>query len=347
MQELYFTEFDEIEIEDLGIMEIDVYDIEVEDNHNFFGNDILVHNSGYFSFACLVDEIPYFNEMERMEQYTFFRDMMNNMSKKLLEPYYQIRFNKWSESFNSINKVHFKQEKIIHDQIVFAKKKYVCFVLDSEGKPINPTSIKDWSDYFAVTGLEIKRTDASKAVQAFAEEVLCKIVGIQKINGEISFVKESNADDINKDIISLKRHFRELPFEDMCMNKAVKNIEKYATDDALRKLLPKTPIQNKIAMQFNQVIKPALKIQSADFQSGSRLRYVYVKKAKNKWGIDCVAWNGSYPEQYHKAFEIDYDLIFQKSIMAIIERLYEAIGWGSPSIEENKLSFLKPRVAKK
>nr|YP_007013560.1 putative intein [Aeromonas phage Aes508] len=38
-------EFIEFEIEDLGVMEIDVYDIEVDGNHNFFGNDILVHNS--------------------------------------------------------------------------------------------------------------------------------------------------------------------------------------------------------------------------------------------------------------------------------------------------------------
>ena len=29
------------EIFDLGEKEIDVYDIEVENNHNFFGNDIL------------------------------------------------------------------------------------------------------------------------------------------------------------------------------------------------------------------------------------------------------------------------------------------------------------------
>ena len=45
------------EIEDLGIQELDVYDIEVENNHNFFGNDILIHNSGYYTIAPIMNEI--------------------------------------------------------------------------------------------------------------------------------------------------------------------------------------------------------------------------------------------------------------------------------------------------
>uniref|UniRef100_UPI003CDF86F8 DNA-directed DNA polymerase n=1 Tax=Aeromonas phage Aes123 TaxID=1198018 RepID=UPI003CDF86F8 len=45
----HMIEFIEFEIEDLGVMEIDVYDIEVDGNHNFFGNDILVHASVYLN----------------------------------------------------------------------------------------------------------------------------------------------------------------------------------------------------------------------------------------------------------------------------------------------------------
>ena len=41
------TKTSNFKIESLGIQEIDVYDIEVEKHHNFFANDILVHNSIY------------------------------------------------------------------------------------------------------------------------------------------------------------------------------------------------------------------------------------------------------------------------------------------------------------
>ena len=45
----------DFEVEDLGVQELDVYDIEVENCHNFFANDILVHNSGYLSFTNVFD----------------------------------------------------------------------------------------------------------------------------------------------------------------------------------------------------------------------------------------------------------------------------------------------------
>lgn len=40
-----FIECNDYEIIPLGKLELDVYDIEVEDTHNFFANNILVHNS--------------------------------------------------------------------------------------------------------------------------------------------------------------------------------------------------------------------------------------------------------------------------------------------------------------
>lgn len=46
----------EFEIVDLGIQEMVVYDIEVKDTHRFFANDILVHNSAYFTIDAIVEK---------------------------------------------------------------------------------------------------------------------------------------------------------------------------------------------------------------------------------------------------------------------------------------------------
>ena len=43
-------------VECLGEMELDVYDIEVDDNHNFFANDFLVHNSIIYSANSIVEK---------------------------------------------------------------------------------------------------------------------------------------------------------------------------------------------------------------------------------------------------------------------------------------------------
>jgi ribonucleoside-diphosphate reductase alpha chain len=65
--------------------EIGVYDITVEDNHNFFANDILVHNcseiqlptNSYESFVCCIGSINllHWDEIEKtdaVEVYTLF-----------------------------------------------------------------------------------------------------------------------------------------------------------------------------------------------------------------------------------------------------------------------------------
>ena len=43
-------------VKSLGVQEIDVYDIEVKDNHNFFANNICVHNSVYLTFSEIIPE---------------------------------------------------------------------------------------------------------------------------------------------------------------------------------------------------------------------------------------------------------------------------------------------------
>ena len=44
-------ETSEFEIEDLGEVEQNVYDIEVDGTHSFFANGILCHNSRYFTIT--------------------------------------------------------------------------------------------------------------------------------------------------------------------------------------------------------------------------------------------------------------------------------------------------------
>ena len=49
-----YTSTSNFKIESLGVKDIDVYDLGVEDNENFFANDILVHNSNYLNLQDLV-----------------------------------------------------------------------------------------------------------------------------------------------------------------------------------------------------------------------------------------------------------------------------------------------------
>ena len=70
----------DFEIEDLGITDEFVYDIEVEDNHNFFANDILVHNSLYLCVEPFVElkckDLDFSEKIEKIDQFL----------KKIIQP---------------------------------------------------------------------------------------------------------------------------------------------------------------------------------------------------------------------------------------------------------------------
>lgn len=78
----------DFEIQDLGLIEQDVYDIEIEDNHNFFGNDILVHNSLYVSIPDIVDMMLPNNKDLDIHQIV---DKIDEFVKVVVDP----EVNKW------------------------------------------------------------------------------------------------------------------------------------------------------------------------------------------------------------------------------------------------------------
>ena len=61
------------QIKSLGKQKKTVYDIEVKDLHNFFGNDILVHNSVYITLDKLVQHV-FKGEKPPVEKLIHFMD---------------------------------------------------------------------------------------------------------------------------------------------------------------------------------------------------------------------------------------------------------------------------------
>jgi len=91
---------DNFEIIDLGIQKEWVYDIEVEDNHNFFGNNILVHNSVYFSIEPFVDRAFKTRPDATIEQKVDFCD---NFYNKIIEEVVQKSINDFGTELNAFN----------------------------------------------------------------------------------------------------------------------------------------------------------------------------------------------------------------------------------------------------
>lgn len=119
LNDLIDFEFEEIEVcEAIGEFNDEyVYDLEVDDTHTFFANDMLVHNSLYAEFNRIIQQlgVPKENELQ------FTLDLWNEG----LRPYLDNKFDDYAKMFNCDKNLQVLElEKVATTAIMVAKKHY-------------------------------------------------------------------------------------------------------------------------------------------------------------------------------------------------------------------------------
>lgn len=144
-------EFEDFQIECLGEIEEWVYDIEVEDNHNFFANDILVHNSVYVTLDGLVKQLIKQKGELPAEKVV---DFIDTFCHKIIEPKLAEIYNNLANYMNAyVNTMVMKQEKISEcfhpnsyiDHLGMTIEEYFR-IADSEIEYLGNTELKEVSE---------------------------------------------------------------------------------------------------------------------------------------------------------------------------------------------------------
>jgi len=308
---------DEFEIESLGVCEVDVYDIEVEDNHNFFANDILVHNSNYFNFGEVKEK--YAPDMDFIE----FEEIME---KQVLDPFITKIFDIFAKQRNTVSHLEFKREGIITKQFVLAKKKYMTELLADEDKVFDPPVIK-------VKGVETVRSSTPQ----FNRDRIMDV--IQYIFDTLDKKK------ILKLLRTIRKEFKKQDITNVSSVSGIREYSKYAKPTAHylkngMKYKSGTPQHAKASMCYNWVIKkygyPYMEIGD-----GTKMKYIQVDP-KNILRTPVIAYVGNWPKEFNEHFKIDFDLQYEKTFLSVISRMFLILGWGPLDLKENKMSsFLK------
>lgn len=181
LPEFDWEEHEDFEVEDLGIMEEWVYDIEVEENHNFFANDILVHNSNYYQLE------PIFDRFTDKETYRY---ILSRFSKKdllkfkkqsattmdlvqlafvlyhdehIVGPVIDKFLRDFEEKHNTTRylKWDFEGESEIKTQAVWKKKRYIYEQFDGK---------------ITVKGLDVIKTNTSHFIRGDIKKLLIDLV---------------------------------------------------------------------------------------------------------------------------------------------------------------------------
>ena len=200
----------------------------------------------------------------------------------------------------------FKREAIADVGLFLQKKRYILHLLDEEGIPC---------DKFKYTGVEVVRTTMPNAIKPAVKQII-KTMLLTK-----------NLTDTNKILNETYETFKKLPLEDISFVSGIKNFEKYSAQCHDFKVVKGMPNHVKAAYFYNTLCKKlGVEKKYEAITSGDKIKYFYVRKP-NSYGLSSIAFKYYYPKEFTKYFEPDYELMFNKIVFSMIERLYDSVGW--------------------
>lgn len=307
---------DNYRVEDLGIQELDVYDIEVEDNHNFFGNDILLHNSAYYTIEPFVEEFLKKNPDASLSETVDFCDKFET---EVVQPKIQENIDEFCYYLNAMDKSKCggKREIIADRFILLKKKKYLCRLRANEA-----TVFPDDAPKIKAMGVELIKSSTPK-------------FSIEHMNEALPILFDGTQKDLREWFEKCKTEFKNAPISDIVANMTVNSV-----DYDLRKDLA-IPFNSRASLIYNEFIKKHdLEGSFNLIQAGDKIKYIYLK-TPNPLGETIKVSSGKTTKlvkpnvigfiddnfiQYIKDY-IDYDTQFEKTLIKPLEFMTNAINF--------------------
>jgi hypothetical protein len=288
---------DDFEIECLGECDEWVYDIEVKECHNFFGNNILVHNSVFFSFDFVVKKLTEKDPAKIV-------DYLNKFSLKFIEPKIENIYEELAEYMNAPKNMMFmKREKIIERFLITGKKHYAYLLWDNEGVRYKEPQLK-------VTGIEIVRSSTPKIIKPYLKE---SIIVLMK-----------NPENIHEYIQEVKAKFQEMSIEDVSFPRSVSNVKQYSDKATMYK--KKCPIAVRAAIMHNAYIEKH-KIDMYPINDGEKIKFFYATVPNAFFNSNVFGYIKKIPNKEIIAKYFDVSTQFDKVYFSVIKSIAEKAGY--------------------
>lgn len=270
------------------------------------------------------DVIDYFDlDSDEIEEYSLkevpgeAKDFAIRLDDVFLSWYFKKIFDKYAAEINADNYLNFELETYSDAGIWLAKKKYMQNIRWTDSMPRE--DILDNFSKIKSKGVELIQASSP----AFARSKLTYLV---------RWIFEHKKFDLKEFVKELRKIRDEIYVanpDDICWNKKATEYLKWVVDDNKELVMKKgTPATTKGIAYYNYMLNnnPKHKNRYANLVPGNKCKYYYCKS-----GIcEMFAYEpGLYPIEF--APEIDRKMMFEKTILAPINRIVEAIGF--PAIE--------------
>ena len=301
MQETIQT-FENFTVQDLGIQEDWVYDIEVANNHNFFGNNILVHNSVYYQIEPFVEKYIEKNPGLSINDYVEWADLFE---KKVIQPTIQKTIKDFAYELNAYKEEAIGAEReIIADAAVFtAKKKYYARVRDNEG-----TRYPEDSPKIKVMGLEIIKSSTPTWSKKYLKEAIPHIL-------------DKDENDLRTWVKTIKQEFTKADLNDIAGVGSVSRLDFDLVKDTV-------PIGSRAAIRHNiYIAENNLSDQYAPIQGGDKCKRLFLVEP-NAFHSNIIAFtNDGFTKEIEKHNCVDYDTQFGKNFLKPLYLMVEPMNY--------------------
>ena len=289
-------------VEELGDIEQWVYDIEVEDNHNFFANGILVHNSCYISLEDFADKLKNGREIPNAK----ICDAIDKFCKDKLEPFIAQQYEELAKYVNAHhNTMSMKREVIAHAAMWRAKKNYVMEVLDDEGaKYYDIPKLK-------TMGVETARTTTPGFVKEALKE--CYRIMLNGTNAEL-------LDYMNE----FKLEYDKVDIDTIATPRGVNNLDKWVDHNGDYKV--KIPFHVRASLEYNRLLDEHGLIDLPKIQDGDKIKLIKLVNASPVSG-GYIAYQTHLPPEFRLEPYIDREALYQSTFVSPVESFTSKIGW--------------------
>lgn len=318
MHEFFITEI--IEIEDLGIIEDEVYDIGMIDTpHTFFANNILVHNSLILSISPLLEKLyPDYQSWDEKD----LVDISLKEIKKIQEhinTYYTFYAYEMLKAKGD-NFLEMKQELFAKAGIWLGmKKKYGLYVINEEGISVDKMVIK---------GLDNVRSDFPLAFRILMDDVL-KLLLKKLYNKEqiISFIKEWYQ------IIKNKRDKDTIL--SLMFPTSVKEVSKYDTNIPFNRMKG-TPIHVNSSLNYNDYLKYTKLKKYSPIVNQQKIKWTYLNSNEFKFNTIAINEDDFCENVFNFIIKhFDFNKNIESSLISKLQSYYDALDYGMVELEDN------------
>lgn len=238
-------------------------------------------------------------------------DYINNVCKKILEPFINAKYATLADYFNVYeNQMVMKRECIAQRGIWTGKKRYALTVWDNEGVRFHEPKIK-------ITGIE--------AVRSSTPEVCRK-----KIKECLKIILMKDQEDVIDFISKFEQEWKTLRPDEISFPRGTNDFTTYKNSDTLYS--KGTPIHVKASLLYNKKIEElGLKNKYPLIQEGENIKFCYLK-TPNPLGDTVIAMQEILPPEFGLDKYINYDVQFEKAFLDPIKSITEVIGWKTEHI---------------